>query len=312
MKTVTSICIALFLAFSATLAVAAPKRKPAPDMEGSSAAAKCEAKGKFVRRCLVEGNAAELPLRISKDGGQIFMTLGEPATLALKDKFITTQMQGNSVVFLLNENKIPKGHKIVIRTKSMVLTLTFKVVSSGSDSQVQIVRADKADRDLVVDERVRMRVAELEKEHRATLNALDAKAGRLARKRMLNQLQDNKGGRIAKPSGEVHAREDFLVFRALTTIRIGDDRVLEVSVEERKGDTFAIEKFNVSISQAGAKRALDPEFRCDAMRVLPGETVKCFISLGAISKRRGRAKVDIRVEGEDGRRSVRLRKVNIH
>ena len=198
-------------------AVAAPKRKPV--VTSKFATAKCSPRGESIRRCLVEGDAVELRLRISRNGGKVFLTLDELPMMTLQDEYVSAAANEKSILFTLKDNRLPTGHKLIVKTSSMTLTIKFDVVSTKSDSQVQVVRADQAQKDMVVEERVRARVAQLEKEHRAALNALDAKAARIARKHTLNQLQDNQGGRIIPPAGEVRAREDFLVFRALTSIR---------------------------------------------------------------------------------------------
>tara|TARA_R110002073_G_scaffold336530_1_gene534779 strand:- start:4485 stop:5051 length:567 start_codon:yes stop_codon:yes gene_type:complete len=183
-------------------------------------------------------------------------------------------------------------------------------VSSGGDTQVHILRASNADRDRLVEARVQARLAEYKSEHKKALNDLEKKAAILARQSLLNELHAS-GGSISSPSGEVRARNDFLVLRATKGIRIGKERLLQVSIEERKGDTFSIGEFNVTVTQNGAKRSVDADFRCSEMRVRPGKQVSCYVSLGTVDKSRGKASVDIAVAGEGGERSVRLRKVDI-
>ena len=96
-----------------------------------SAAAKCESRGESIRRCFVGSDAAELELNIAKNGGQIFMTLENPALMALDDAYVNAHFTEKSVLFTLKNNRLPKGHKLIVRTKAMILTLTFKVVSNG-------------------------------------------------------------------------------------------------------------------------------------------------------------------------------------
>ncbi len=301
-------CVLALVGFVHT-ASAAPKSQRAK--VDRSASAKCESRGDSIRRCLVEGSAAELELLISPNGGQIFMTLEEPPTMAIEDRYVKVHSTEKSVLFTLKDNnRLPKNHKMIVTTESMTLTIRFRVVSSGSDSQVQIVRADKAARDQAVDARVAAIRAELEKKHRSALNKLDAKAARLARQQVLDALHDG-GGRIGPPGGELRKRNDFLVLRAVTSIRIGGEYYLKVSIQERKGDTFSIDEFKGQIRQGTVKRSIEPAFRCGSMRVRPGKTVYCYVALGKFNERLGYPKLDLLVTGEAGERSVRIEDVRL-
>jgi hypothetical protein len=309
MKTTTSICIALFVVFSATMAIAAPKRKKGKRKAPAATATNCETTGVSIKRCYVDGDAAEFALTINR-GSTLLVTLEEPPVFTSGDPYMQSEASDTSVLFKMRKDSLPKGHSLVIRTATTTITLMFSDVTSGGDSQVHIARADNAGRDSIVEARVEARLAEYKAEHKKALNNLEKKAARLSRDYLLNELHE-RGSRITAPAGAVRAREDFLVFRATKTVRIGKERFLQVSIEERKGDTFSIRDFKVEVTQKGAKRTLDADFRCGDMRVRPGKVVGCFVSLGGIDKKRGRALVDIVVVGEDGERSASLRGVDI-
>jgi len=309
MKTTTSICIALFLIFSATVATAAPKRKKGKKEAPVATKSNCETTGKSIKRCYVDGDAAEFALTINR-GSTLLVTLEEPPVFASGDPYMKSEASDTSVLFKMRQGSLPKGHSLLIRTATSTITLMFSDVASGGDSQVHITRAGNENRDRLVEQRVKERLAQYKKEHLKALNELEAKAARLSRSNLLSELNAD-GGRITEPGGQTRAREDFLVFRATNAVRIGKERFLKISIEERKGDTFSIGEFKVSVSQNGTKKTVDVDYRCGAMRVRPGKTVACYLSLGSIDKKRGRAVVDVVVVGEDGERSARLSGVDI-
>lgn len=306
-KTASKISVALYVLSLSSIALAAPKDKQkTPEIPS----VKCESRGESIRRCYVLGDANELELRISKDGGQVFMTLEEPATMAFNDDYIETHFTEKSVLFTLKKNKLPKGHKLIVRTRSMILTLKFRVVTAKSDSQVQVLRAGQEDLDLAVLERVDTIQKELEEEHREALNDLEAKAARMSRQYILSEVHA-RGAKISEPGGDLRARENFLVFRATKVVRIGSEQLLKVTLQERGGDTFLVGQFKVLLSQGGATKELDTDFRCGSMSVRPGKKVACYISLGSIDRARGNVTIDIEAQGENKRRTVRLNRVEL-
>tara|TARA_R110002073_G_scaffold336540_1_gene534881 strand:- start:4824 stop:5744 length:921 start_codon:yes stop_codon:yes gene_type:complete len=305
MKTLLTVSIAILLGFTTT---AAAKRRPAKATPAKAAADNCESIGESIKRCFVEGDADEVHLNISPDY-PLIVTFEEKPDFAIGDNYIKANATDNHILFALKAARLPKGHKILVRTQTTTLTIHFKSVSKGADSQVQILRGDNEHRDLVVEQRVAAIRKELKAEYKQKLNTLDERANSIARKRLLQAIHED-GSQIARPSGEVRSRQDFLVLRAEKVLRIGNERFVLVTIEERKGDTFEIGNFTASVSHNGTKRSVDADFRCGSMAARPGQTVKCYISLGSIRKR-GKLSAQIKVEGASGSRSVQLTGIGI-
>lgn len=305
---VTVVAIATLLC--ARPALGERKEKQAtPKVEAGKEADGCESTGLSTKRCSISGDSAELHLRIS-NAHPVIVTLDELPSFTYNDPYIAHQVTEQFVLFKLRKDKLPKGHNLILRTESMTITLFFTVVSSGGDSQVHIERSDRAGQNRVVEARVAERTAALEREHAKALEGLEARAKSLARKQFLNQVFMD-GSQVGKPAGAVRNRNDFLVLRATDTIRIGKERLLQISIEERKGAIFTIGSLSASLEQRGTKRTLDVDFRCERMVIRPGKTVRCTVSLGEIDKRSGRALISVRVDGADGQRSVGLDSVDI-
>lgn len=304
---ITVVAIGMALA---TTALAKPKQLKAPARKPSVVVPDlCKATGQSTKVCYVEGQTAEIHVNISRDY-PILVMLDELPNFAYDDPYIQHQVTQEYVIFKLLRDKLPKGHNLILVSDSMTITLYFHEVKKGGDSQVHIQRADRAGQDQQVEARVAARVAELEAEHKKLLRDLDIRAERMAQKQFLDSVH-NYGSHIGKPAGEVHARGDFVVLRATDVVRIGKQRLLLVSVEERKGDVFTIGDFSASVTQKGVKRSVDVQYRCARTRVRPGSVVRCTLSLGSIDKRKGRAIVKLRLAGADGERAVSLDAVNI-
>lgn len=295
----TFMAAALCLAHAQSASAAVTKKeRPNVRKAGAEPSAICEATGVSTKRCSVHGNSAELHVNISR-AHPLLVTLDEPPNFTYKDPHIAYRITDTFILFKLKKDTLPKGHNLLLRTETMTISLFFHVVEGGGDSQVHIQRSDRVEQDRIVEERV----AKLEK-------GLAKAAARLARKQILEEIHLG-GSQVGKPAGQVRARHDFLVLRATDIIRLGKERLLKISIEERKGSSYPIGQITASVEQGGAKRNLDVGVRCTRRRVRPGKTVACTLSLGAIDKRRGRALVSVKVDGADGQRSVSLDAVDI-
>lgn len=298
MKITTLFLVALASLAIATPALAKQSRKKGKDPKLAPTAS-CEKTGASTKRCAIMGNSAELRLKISR-AHPLILTLAEKPTFAIKDPYIGHQITEEFILFKLKKDKLPKGHSILVRTESMTLTIFFDVVPTGGDSQVEVVRADQAELDLEVEARVAEEAEQNEADYRQKLTDLDGRVKEEARAQLLTSVHSH-GIKSQSPGGEVQSRHDFLVLRAKRSHRVGQERLIEISIEERKGNLFAISGITAMIKQGTAARKVDGGFRCSTMEVRPGKEVKCTVALGAIDKKLGRASVEIKVTGSGSR-----------
>lgn len=295
------------------IADAKPKKKVKKKQEATvkteNVSGQCSPTGETTRECFVKGSSAELHLNISKNY-PLIVTFDEAPDFAYADPYIQGEANGNFILFRLKGGRLPRNHNLLVRTQTMTLTLYFHEKTKG-DSQVHIKKADRANVDAEVARRVAEAEEALKADYKKQLNALDERASQLARTHFLEEFVAS-GSDQGTPGGQIRARNDFLVLRALKAVRIGNERMLQVTVQERKGDAFTIGNIRTSLTQGDTGRELDSDFRCASLAVRPGATTDCYISLGSVSAKRGKAKVQVTVEGAAGQRSVTLSGVSLH
>lgn len=287
--------------------------KPAKDTgagESALAITTCEYKGPTSKNCLVQGRLAEFEVKLS-GSNPAFVVLDENVKMVTPpdDRYVDYSRSGQFLAYTLVGSKIPQDVVSVIKTDAFTVTLHFTAISDGGDSQVHILRADRAQEDELVRRRVDAARQILQKKYDRRFAQLDAKAVRLARLRTLVQIQ--KAGVRSFDPGVRPTRHDFVVLRAERGIAIGDERYLTISVENRDRPTLHMGRVHAWLERKGYRRTVGVMVRCGQTALRGRDKTTCTLGLDLDGTLEKGERLRVRVTSKDKKRTVTLSGIDL-
>lgn len=266
-----------------------------------------------IKECLVYDGVAEFEI-VVRPGAPVLVRLDEPMRQMTPHPdddpylLIAASSSHKDVIYELRGDKLAKRHSTTITTESMVLTLRWRISDDSADSQVHISRGDRADKDEEVERRVAEQLKEWKDKYEQDYAALDARARRLAQKHLLSQV--HKGVSSEDPDRRP-TRDSFIVLRAERVVRIGDERFLRISVQNRDRPTLHIGTIRAWLERGKHREAIETIWMCDTTALRAGKRTPCTLAL-SLPEVPGKAdRVRVRVDGRNKKRSVVLDGIDV-
>lgn len=308
------LCILSSITRSGSAAAQRPARKasPAPTPPASSTATESGVGCRYrlingapstIKDCGVAAGGGEFAVRIARGQAIVVRTDERISTVVpARSPEIRIMPTEHFVVYDL-VGDLPKAWAATIQTNSYTVTLRFYTTTGAGDSQLHITRADRVGRDAELERRVAEEKARLKKDFDRRYADLDAKAGALARSRLVAELQRGWGSHDPdlRP-----AQNDFVVLRAERVIRIGELHFLQISIENRDRPVLHLGQLNAWIEQGHRLRSTPITWRCATTALRPSQRTRCTLAFDTVHDR-----VRIRAVSRDGRRSVTLAGIDL-
>ena len=213
-----------------------------------------------------------------------------PPTTSYRTSFSAT----TATVVPIRRDPIP-GATVHIDTATVHVTLNLKL-GPTADTQLLIVDPRKAVRDEEVERRIKEATVGLE--DRARARADEILVGELA------------GGIEVAEADVTPSRHDQVILRARKLVRLGERRVLILSIENRGAEPVDVKRIRIWVARSGAERELPtPAYGLQRTSVPVNEETTAAVNVAKLAAAGDRLRV--RVEFTDSERSVELADVRV-
>ena len=205
--------------------------------------------------------------------------------------YFQTDRRENTVVIVPTRDKLPERTPAVITTKSLTITLNVRPGShEGADTQLTVLDPMRNRRNAQLAEAVAALEPKLvEKIHAETVDEL-ARGGA--------ELRSVRGKTIGRNA-------ELIVLRATQVLTAGAHRYLFFSLQNRSADPFQVKAVHLTTGSRGDHSL----WRMTPDPVAPGSEARGVVELPSTVSRG--ARLELRVEEIDARRSVELPKLEM-